>query len=108
MHGNKIKVDAILNIVWTLAICLATLSGSIWVTAVTTILFKNIKNNIVPKTLNIKCINAALFALILAPILDNKDVTQVPIFWPYNIGKAIESGINPCYSKTTSIPIDAL
>ena len=71
LNGNNINVDAILNIVWTFAICLATLSGSILVTAVTTSLFKNNKNNTVPNILNIKCIRAALLALILAPILDN-------------------------------------
>ena len=82
MNGNNSKVDTILNIVWTLANCLATFPGSIWVTIFTTVLFKNIKNITVPSILNVICIMAALLAFILAPILDNKDVTQVPIFWP--------------------------
>ena len=48
-------------------------------------LSSNIKNN-VPAKLNNKCITAALFAVLLAPILDNKAVTQVPIFCPKIIG----------------------
>ena len=84
-----------LNIVCTLAICLATLPGSSDTTNLTTIPFNKIKNMIVPNILNIKCIIAALLAFLFAPILDINDVTQVPIFCPYNIGNADESGTNP-------------
>ncbi|EQF91081.1 hypothetical protein QGY_3864 [Clostridioides difficile 840] len=56
--------------------------GSQLVTMLTTGLFKNIKNITVPKTLKIRCIIAALRAFLLAPILDNSEVTHVPIFWP--------------------------
>ena len=58
--------------------------------------------------LNIKCIVAALLAFLLAPILDINDVTQVPIFSPYNIGSADDKGINPSDASASNIPIDAL
>jgi len=90
-----------------LAICLATLFGSILTTISTTKRFKNTKKIIVPNILNIKCIIAALLAFLFAPILDINEVTQVPIFCPYNIGKAEASGTNPWDAKTTNIPIAA-
>ena len=107
LHGNNKIVETMLNIVCTLAICLATLPGSSDTTNLTTIPFNKIKNMIVPNILNIKCIIAALLAFLFAAILDINDVTQVPIFCPYNIGNADESGTNPWDAKTTSIPIAA-
>ena len=97
-----------LNIVCTLAICLATLPGSSDTTNLTTIPFNKIKNMIVPNILNIKCIIAALLAFLFVPILDNKDVVQLPILSPYKIGNAPCNGIRPCEANAISIPIDAL
>ena len=65
-------------------------------------------NNIVPITLKVKCIVAALFAFFDAPKLDKSDVTHVPILSPYNIGNAALSGNIPCDARAISIPIDAL
>ena len=46
-------------------------------------------------------------AFLDAPILDNNEVTQVPILSPYNIGRAELSGIKPCDARAINIPIDA-
>ena len=65
-------------------------------------------NNKVPITLKHKCIKAALLAFLFVPILDNKDVVQLPILSPYKIGNAPCNGIRPCEANAISIPIDAL
>lgn len=53
----------------------------------------------VPITLNNKCITAALLAAGDVPMLDNKAVTHVPIFWPKITGKAMSISINHCMAK---------
>ena len=61
----------------------------------------------VPMTLNIKWITAALFAVLLAPILDNMAVTHVPIFWPKIIYTAAFHGTRPDAANVCNIPTDA-
>ena len=97
-----------LNSVCAFAICLAASVGSIAVT-IATIGLLNININIIdPNTLKVKCIIAALLAFLLAPILEINEVTHVPIFSPYSIGKAAVIGINPWEARAINIPIEAL
>ena len=51
---------------------------------------------------------AALLAFLLAPTVDNREVTQVPILSPYKTGRAAVIGRSPCEARTISIPIEAL
>ena len=95
LNGNNTITFNMLNSVCAFAICLAASVGSIAVT-IATIGLLNININIIdPNTLNVKCIIAALLAFLLAPILEINEVTHVPIFSPYSIGKAAVIGINP-------------
>ena len=95
LNGNNTITFSILNNVCAFAICLAASVGSIAVT-IATIGLLNININIIdPNTLKVKCIIAALLAFLLAPILEINEVTHVPIFSPYSIGKAAVIGINP-------------
>ena len=81
-NGNSIATFIKLNSVCAFAICLAASVGSICVTIYVIGLFNINKNKILPITLNNKCIIAALLAFLLAPILDNNEVTQVPMLSP--------------------------
>ena len=95
LNGNNTITFNMLNSVCAFAICLAASVGSIAVT-IATIGLLNININIIdPNTLKVKCIIAALLAFLLAPILEINEVTHVPIFSPYSIGKAAVIGINP-------------
>ena len=58
-------------------------------------LFNTNINNIVPITLKHRCIVAALLAFLFAPILDIREVVQLPILSPYKIGNAADNGIKP-------------
>ena len=106
LNGTSIIVAVILNIVWALAICLSTSPGLIsW-----TIYAKGFKNGInisVPNILNIKCMAAALWAVLFAPILAIKAVTHVPILHPNSIGKTIFIVIEPVDAKAINIPVVA-
>ena len=90
------------------AICLDISVGSKRVTIIVIGLFKININNKVPITLKHKCIKAALLAFLFVPILDNKDVVQLPILSPYKIGNAPCNGIRPWEANAINIPIDAL
>ena len=57
--------------------------------------------------MKVKCIVAARFAFLDAPILDINEVTQVPMLSPYNIGNAELNGINPSEANAINIPIEA-
>ncbi|MNI70300.1 hypothetical protein D3C73_1261060 [compost metagenome] len=61
----------------------------------------------VPKVLNIKCISAALRAVLLVPIQANKAVTHVPILHPNSTGIANFISIAPVVAKAISIPVVA-
>ncbi len=62
----------------------------------------------VPIILKVKCIIAALLAVIVVPTLASNAVTQVPMLSPNNIGRAASIGIRPCKAKACNIPIVAL
>ena len=65
------------------------------------------KNITVPVTLNIKCIIAALWAVLLVPTVDNIAVIHVPILHPSTIGNAPAIEIAPALAKATNIPVVA-
>ena len=94
-NGNNIITFTKLNNVCEFAICLAGSVGFKYRTTALIGLFNTNINKIVPIILKHKCIVAALFAFLLAPILDISDVVQLPILSPYKIGSAPDNGINP-------------
>ena len=65
------------------------------------------KNMTVPKILNIRCEKAALFAVIVVPILEISAVIHVPILSPISIGIAASMPIRPCAAIAIRSPIVA-
>ena len=62
----------------------------------------------VPNTLKSKCMSAALFAVLFAPILDKRAVIHVPMLSPNNIGNAIAKLSAPVDATAIKRPIVAL
>ncbi|MPM35453.1 hypothetical protein SDC9_82045 [bioreactor metagenome] len=65
-------------------------------------------NKSVPVTLNKRCITAALFAVLLAPMLASRAVTHVPMFCPKIMGYADSNEITPVAATAINIPVVAL
>ena len=61
----------------------------------------------VPIRLKYRCIIAARFAFLFAPIAERIAVTQVPIFCPMMIGNAELNGTAPVIQSACRIPTDA-
>ena len=62
---------------------------------------------IVPITLNARWMKAVLLALVVVPIEAMIAVTQVPIFEPKIINKALETSIAPFPTITITRPVAA-
>ena len=97
----------ILNIVCALAICLLTTDDILETISASHPVASNGKNINVPVTLNIKCIIAALWAVLFVPTVDNIAVIHVPILHPRTIGNAPAIEIAPAFAKATNIPVVA-
>ena len=46
-------------------------------------------------------------ALLLAPMLEIREVTQVPIFWPMTMGAAMAKVMEPVRDSACKMPTDA-
>ena len=109
INGSN-KVVVTLKMMWNKAICISPLFGNIASKKETIYGVKiqmKIVKIIVPITLNARWMKAVLLALVVVPIEAIIAVTQVPIFEPKMINKALETSIAPFPTITITRPVAA-